>query len=218
MSALCNNVTRRLSKCNWNQSCGYATGRQVFIRDWRLGLLNSTLLFSIFAYVVCYTIVVQQRYRLKALDVVGSTRLQLRIPAASYNIPAPLSPFCAGSVVPPPSGSFQPVSQWPCRYYDQYDAVDPGLEPSAMFVSTRITESNQSLPADCAEQPTYTCQYVNSGPTNTYYIGNVELMTLLIDHTFYSATLGLSMSASNMPGKILDQDGNVINPADGKSV
>jgi hypothetical protein len=91
--------------------------------------------------------------------------------------------------------------------------VDPFLEQGAMFVTSRISSYEQTLPDHCTNQPTPDCQYVN-GANNTFYIGNVEMMTLLLDHTFSSASLGVAQSAMSMPGKLLDQDGNVMNPCD----
>jgi len=142
--------------------------------------------------------------------VVGSTRLQLHTPVPAYYIYPNQTIFCGNGTT---TYAGQPVPQYPCRYYDQYDAVDPFLEQGAMFVTSRISSYDQTLPDHCTNQPTPDCQYVN-GANNTFYIGNVEMMTLLLDHTFSSASLGVAQSAMSMPGKLLDQNGNAMNPCD----
>ncbi|RYG48600.1 hypothetical protein EON67_07445, partial [archaeon] len=73
------------AKCD--DMCGYETPRMVRIRDCRLGVLHYTLMFGVFCYIGIYSILIQQRYKLKAIDIVGSTRLQLRPPAAQYSTP-----------------------------------------------------------------------------------------------------------------------------------
>jgi hypothetical protein len=176
-----------------------------------LGVFYYTLMLAIFSFVVIWSVAIQQRYRLKALDIVGSTRLQLHSPATPYALFAVNTSYCVGGT-PTPYMASPPL---PCRFYDQYDAVDPGLEPAAMFVSTRITESNWSLPNGCQYQPNPNCQYVQQGASAAYFIGNVEMFTLLIDHTFSSQSLGISKSAMSMPGKLVDQNGNVMNPCNG---
>jgi len=121
---------------------------------------------------VVYSVVFEQRYRVKALDLGGSTRLQLRPPSAAFSVPAVNTSFCGSGPSSYPGPSSIPFMRYPCRYYDAYDTVDPGLEPAAMFISTRITETNQSLPDGCQDQPVYTCQYANQAST-TYFIADV---------------------------------------------
>ncbi len=45
--------------------------RLVRIRDWRLGALYYAFILGILGYVLGYSIVYEQRYRLKAVDLVG---------------------------------------------------------------------------------------------------------------------------------------------------
>lgn len=187
----------------------------VRIRDCRLGLLHFTLMFGVFCYIGIYSILIQQRYKLKAIDIVGSTRLQLRPPAAEYSTPPSQSLFCGNGTATYDGPDSIPFPQFPCRYIDQYDAVDPGLEAAAIFIASRITETGQTLPPNCDDQPTSSCAYMNVGNSSTYYVGDVEMMTLLIDHSFSSATLGISRSAMNMAGQMLDSNDNVIDPCAG---
>jgi ATP P2X receptor len=180
--------------------------------DWRLGATYYSLIFAIFVYVVVYTLVIEQRYRLKALDIVGSTRLQLHAPAPAYSLPPQNLTYCG-----PANNTIivngNPVVQYPCRYLDQYDSVAPFLEPAALFTATRITEYPQTLAKGCADQLTPSCQYVN-GNSTTYYVAQPEFFTLLLDHTFSSASLDVAVGAMSMPGKMIGQDGETINPCD----
>lgn len=190
--------------------CTYSTPRIVRLRDWRLGLLYYGLMFLIFFYIVVYSVVLQQKFRIKALDIVGATRLQLRPPAPAYQVPASASRFCGNGTVNYNGGV---VQQYPCRFYDQYDAVDPFLEQRAMFISTRITETPQTISEDCEDQPNQGCRFVD-GPDDTYYIGDIEMFTVLLDHTFSSSSLKMSQGEASMSGRLIDQNGVVMNPCD----
>jgi hypothetical protein len=209
-----------MARCNINNLLGYSTTRIVKIRDWRLGLTYYVSLLAIFVYVVVYSVIIEQRYRQRAIDVVGSTRLQLRVPDLVYSSQPAQTVFCAPANTSsnhqtgklPLSTADVPIPQFPCRYYDQYDATDPGLEPGAMLVTTRITETASNLPNGCSKQPIPQCQYVSANVSDTYYIGDVEMMTLLVDHTFSSVSLKVSRSGLNMQGVMLDQNGNAVNP------
>lgn len=110
-----------------NDYCAYTTGRIVKIRDWRLGVLHWTFVLAIFCYIVIYSVALEQRYRLRALDIVGSTRLQLKSPNSTYFVLPANTSYCTNGTAPPPPNSWPYVQQFqfPCRYYDQYDAVDP---------------------------------------------------------------------------------------------
>lgn len=205
---------------NWNSACGYVTNRQVKILDWRLGVINYSLLFAIFSYVIIYNIVFQQGYRQAALDVVGSVKMNLLKPSPAYYFYANASVFCSeSSIVPAPVIT----PKHPCRFYDTYDAVDPGLEPSALFVSTRVKESVQSLDDGCElTLPTPACEYLpNASLIETYYIGNVEMMTLSIDHSFVAPSIGVYKAAGEMTGSMVAKtpDGKtvVIDPRDGEA-
>ena len=109
----------------------------------------------------------EQRYRLRAVDIVGSTRLQLRAPATAYSLLPNQTTYCNQYT------GFPLVPVAPCRYLDSYDAVDPGLEQGAIFVSTRITESEQTISPECLGQPLPDCEYATQS-TLTYYVGEPE--------------------------------------------
>lgn len=201
-----------LKRVDLNEVLSYSTPRLARIRDWRLGALSMILTLGIFAYVILWTVVFAQRYRRLALDVVGSTRLQLRPPTAAYWLEPAATAYCGVGPGVGPDGFVFP--RFPCRYIDAYDAVQPFLEPGALFMSSRISETNYSLPADCEAQLTPSCAFAASAPTSTFFVGNLEMFTLLIDHTFSSASLNLQQAASSMPGRLVDASGAVLNACD----
>lgn len=201
-----------------NSVCSYATSRLVILRDWRLGVLNITLIIAILSYVIIFTVIVQQRYRRLAVDIVGSTRLQLRPPAAAYALPASALPYCGTGHAVGSDGFV--YAQAPCRWLDQFDAVSPFLEPSALFVSTRISMANYSSPnassAACGGASLApTCGFAPApDAAETFFVAQIELFTLLIDHTMSSASLHLALAASEMPGRIVDSSDSALNACD----
>ena len=195
-----------------NDLLSYSTLRTVRIRDWRLGALHLSLLLAIFAYVCIYTLVFEQRYRKLGLDIAGSTRLSLRPPAPAYARQPALLPYCGAGNATSPSGFV--FSQAPCRFLDQYEAVVPFLEPSALFMATRVTETDFALPADCADFPLPSCNYTAIPGETSFFVGNVELFTLLLDHAISSSSLGIALAATQMPGRIVDTTGAVLSPCD----
>jgi hypothetical protein len=100
--------------------------------------------------------------------------------------------------------------------------VPATVDRDAIFVTTRVTQSEQVVWPDDVSPSTGTgecnalahsyCQY-NSTLTNTSIIPDIEMYTLLIDHSFAS-TVGISGTAKAMNGFLLDQGGNKINPCD----
>lgn len=76
------------------------------------------------------------------------------------------------------------------------------------------------LPSNCVDQNTPTCTYMTIGNPNgtTFYVGNTEYSTLLVDFTASSGSLGVNVAASGMPGKIVDQNGDALNPCDDYAV
>lgn len=66
-----------LSSLDWDHIFAYTVPRTVTIRDRTLGILHSVCLAVIVAYIVGYTIVYEQRYRLIATDAFGAARLQV---------------------------------------------------------------------------------------------------------------------------------------------
>lgn len=186
-----------------NEWLSYTTVRVVRIKDWRLGTVHLLLQGAIVGYLLLYTIVFAQRYRRQAPDVVGSTRLQLRPPAPPYTREPGALGYCGGALG--------------CRYLDQYDAAAPWLEPGAIFAATRITETSYALNASaaCVNQTLPGCTYAAvPGSAFAYFVADLEMFTLLLDHTLSAASVGVARAAAQMPGKLVDTSGATLNVCD----
>lgn len=191
----------RCSRSCANDALSYQTPRLARIKDWRLGALSLVLTLSALIYIVIFTIVIQQRYRLRAADLSGSVRLQLRAPAPAFRSAPDSSAYCA---------------DLPCRFLDQYDAVPLSLEAGAIFLSTRVGVQNftQNASVSCGgAQLQPSCDYVNASAPALFYVGDAELFTLLIDHGFQTE-LGIGAAAANISGSIVDIGGAALEPCD----
>lgn len=96
---------------------------------------------AIVAYIVGYTVVFEQRYRLIATDIFGSARLQLVGPSSNFTLLPNQTAYClteGGGAQPRPGNP--PMVKLPCRYLNTYGMVYPEEEASAMLIATRITE------------------------------------------------------------------------------
>ena len=195
---------RRCPAVSCSRSCAndvlsYQTPRLARIKDWRLGALSLLLTVSALIYIVVFTIIIQQRYRLRAVDLSGSVRLQLRAPAPAFRSAPGSSAYCA---------------ELPCRYLDQYDAVPLSLEAGAIFLSTRVGVQNftSNASAVCGgAQLQPSCDYAAAAAPELFYVAGAELFTLLIDHGF-STELGIGAAAANISGSIVDVSGTVLDP------
>jgi hypothetical protein len=183
----------------------------------------------IMAYVIGWTLVYQKRYLLLEKPV-GTVRVSLLEPP---NRPAPaLLPYC---VMNPQSQSpFAPlddvegegadggnasflIHRLPCRYWDAVQTLYPPLETAAMFISTRVqasTESlvnqrNASLPcSDDMLNPD--CVYKTTAPEGTFFIADPENFTIMIDHSVYAPRVGIQRDGTSLHGELRDHQGNRI--------
>lgn len=215
----------------WNYFCsnvnfdadeilGYTSVRRVKIRDRRLGFMFLFGVGLIFSYVIGYNVYGQQLYR-KSGDILGNTRLQLNRMDSSLQSIVNTSIYCgepgtAGTVFNGPGAI--PFERYPCSYLDPYDSVWPSTEVAAMFISTRITRQNMTLPGNCSNSlyipSTPSCNYVNDGPNVTYYVADIEMSTLQLEHLFTAPQLGISRASVEMQGKLVDNQNNIIDPCD----
>ena len=135
---MCSALFSWFLKLDPDQIFAYSVPRTVSIRDRTLGILQYTLMLVIVGYIVGYTIVYEQRYRLIATDIFGSARLQLVAPISNFTLLPNQTQYCSGSNVTY-SGSI-PLVPLPCRYLNEYGMVYPEEEAGAILVATRISE------------------------------------------------------------------------------
>lgn len=196
---------------------GYVTQRHVKIRDRRLGLLNWALRLVALAYVIAYNVVYRQLY-LKTGDVIGSATLSLLPGPSSSGSGAPA--YCSGSNSSwsrdgsgPDSAGPRPQQQLPCRYLDALDVVFPAGEDSAIFVATRVTQSNQTLPPGCAGQLVPGCAY-STISNSSYYIASIEDSLLALNSVMTAPSLGITGASNKMCGTLQDEAGEEYDPCD----
>jgi len=201
---------------------GYTSVRRVKIRDRRLGFMFLFGVCGIISYVIGYNIYAQQLYR-KTGDILGTVRLQLNSmdPTLQSIMNNLTNTYCGeagtpGTVYPGPGGL--PFEKYPCSYLDPYDSVWPSAEVAAMFISTRITRQNMTLSLNCSNSlyvpSSPSCSYIPDGPNITYYVGNIEMSTIQLEHLFTSPQFGISRASVEMSGKLNDNQQNLINPCD----
>jgi len=179
----------------------------VQIRDKRLGILHYLFILLIIAYIVGWTIFYEKRYLL--LDSpVGSIRTSLQSAQTKGLIPPPPSqlPYCWL----PNQTQYHNFPNLNCSYWDENFVVYPIVEQTAMFITTRVDISEQTLfPPGCSLDDN-TCTYQPSDDQQSIYIGNIEHFTLLLDHSMYVNGLGLQANSLQLPGSILDSHGKEI--------
>ncbi|KAJ3285454.1 cytochrome c oxidase subunit 1 [Blyttiomyces sp. JEL0837] len=197
-------LTKPFAKINSsaNDLLAYQTFKTCTIKDWKLGAINYGLQLAIGIYII-YEIVTQQLY-LKKTDVIpGSVRVSLKLPIPTTgSTPA----YCNGKTQ--------------CLYWTENEMIYPSPTGSSVFIATRVSFQNSSaLPAGCSvgkyglisTNPTYSCTATaNLGPKVTYYIANVESMTLNIDHSVRGQfDSPIILTSAQMNGKLQDASGNV---------
>jgi hypothetical protein len=193
----------------------FFAARYVRIRDRRLGIMNVAFKFLIFVYVVIYNVIILQGYKAQG-EVVGTARFQPRAADISFQRPPSLHRYCkvpGRSSYNSSDGRLFDLPTFPCRYLDTYDSVYPPIESEALFVSTRVNDTMQRLPSNCQNLPVPSCTY-KSYSLDTYFVPEIELVTVLMDHTMSVPSLNISKSSLEMSGMILGPDLDPSRPID----
>ena len=89
---------------------------------------------------------------------------------------------------PPPAAQHAHPHLAGCRVLqDEYDAQFPSLESDAIFMTTRVTQTDQRLPDDClVGGTTEACQYHNVS-SEVYFVANAAYFTVRT-HTAIACT------------------------------
>eukprot|EP01089_Gocevia_fonbrunei_P006354 TRINITY_DN1699_c0_g1_i1.p1 TRINITY_DN1699_c0_g1~~TRINITY_DN1699_c0_g1_i1.p1 ORF type:complete len:391 (-),score=50.34 TRINITY_DN1699_c0_g1_i1:72-1244(-) len=190
---------------HWDSILSYSTVKIVQIRDKRLGILHYLFMLLIIGYIVGFTVLYQKRY-LHLATPVGSVRVSLQSPQTKGLLPPPPEdiPYClTGNHT-----SYNGFETFQCLYWDENLAVYPIVEQTAMFVTTRVTISEQNLEPTGCEMSDNHCHYVVNGTAIDYFIASIEKFTLLIDHSMYVDVLGIQANSQDLPGELLNSDGD----------
>ena len=207
---------------DWDTALSYRSAQFVDLRDWRLGTLSLLLRLGIFCYVIIYQIVFQQRYSIDS-GIIGTVRMSMLEPEQKYRAASP--PYCLGvnsssdpAYTFPSPGTYayqgsSPAPQGICRYLDATYAVPDPLETSALLLSSRIVVTPEAV------QPAASCSGL-SFPVCTWsplsselqYIPDVNMFTLMLEHSMAATTGKLARSSVQLNGVMLDANGKPLNP------
>jgi hypothetical protein len=195
---------------DWNDLLAYTTVKMVRVHDKRLGIMHYMFTLTIVLYIVVGVMLVDKEYLL-VTQPEGTVRVGLLTPGVcpdetgtncdGYQREAEALPYCLQYDGPPVPGLLMP-DPFECRYADENFAIWPAVEQRGVFAATRVTESQQTLPAECIDDPTNgplpTTDCYNWEDTDevTYYVSQIEAFTAFIDHTMTASALGLSYSCA----------------------
>jgi hypothetical protein len=182
----------------------YSTAQVAKIRDFRLGLLHYSFLFGVVIYIVGWSFLYKQNYVVRETPV-GSVRLRLMEP--SLRTPAQQLPYCSQNSSKLLNTTF---SNYPCVYWDAQFVVFPPTEDHDMFMTTRVTITNETL--DNCSLLEYNCKYRQESPPETYFIPDIEKFTLMLDHTLVAPRSGVQKNAAQLQGVLFDYTGNEMHP------
>ena len=188
----------------------YSTLKIVKIRDRYLGLMHYTFMILIFTYIVGIQIVYFQSY-LKSETPVGTVKLSLRRPQypdpcgdpplqpcqGNANTPPDQLPYCVNSNAPYPNGD-----KLVCYYWDENSDVYPAVEETAIFGTSRVSLTRQSLSCDITDP---SCDYQTVGSEIVAYIADIGNFTLRVIPRALAPTLNIVGSAYNMRGYLMQK-------------
>ena len=175
------------------------------IAEYGLWLLGVLIFFGlIISYVVGFNIYYQQLYR-KQGDLLGSVSLTLNPVDPALSLPPANTTFCGTGPGATSGQGAIPFARQPCSYLDPLDSVYPSTEVAALFVATRISRTNMSLPPGCDEaQSSQGCSFQSlPNSTSTSFVADVEMSTLQLEHLFTVPQFGLSRPSVQMAGALL---------------
>lgn len=187
----------------------YETPRIARVPSKALATTSSCLTFSVFVFYMLGTVVLYQKRYLALESPDGTARLQLENPTPELlaDDTSQLS-YCNGGA--PAAGQIPNQGKnytgelaltRPCQFRDQYFSWYPQIEHNAMFATTRVTESEQTLPTDCASgggsRMQKECVDWDTTSTEVFFVAQLEDFTILIDHSFTAALAKQTAAASD---------------------
>ncbi|ORX86671.1 hypothetical protein BCR32DRAFT_264826 [Anaeromyces robustus] len=179
----------------------YNTPKVVKVRDRRLGIPYYCFMICIFCY-ICYTVIANQRYLNTEEPGGGSIRTTLKV----YDFEEEYEPVQMGTK----------EIKW--IYWNAPQIVYPAGQDGSMFITTRVTESNLVYKkgndfneSECNPfLPTKrSCRQTSVNPT-TYYVADIESMTIMVEHTIRGNLLDITEVNKNLYGELLDEKDNVV--------
>eukprot|EP01110_Echinostelium_bisporum_P009751 TRINITY_DN34006_c0_g1_i1.p1 TRINITY_DN34006_c0_g1~~TRINITY_DN34006_c0_g1_i1.p1 ORF type:complete len:371 (-),score=117.97 TRINITY_DN34006_c0_g1_i1:14-1126(-) len=192
-----NTIKAKLSGMDLDEVFAYSTLKIVTIRDRRLGFLHYAFQIAIFAYIIIYTIIVQQRY-LKTETPIGSIRATVR--TANYANASTL-PYCSQN-----QPSVNGFANSPCAYQQGYDITYPPAPIDSIFITTRIKDSFYLSNPSCPDPPTTLDCAPSTTPNRSsmYYVAGIEDFTIFIEHSVFGEQIDIATTngAGGLKGTI----------------
>jgi len=204
----------------------YQTPRITKIKDRTLGLTKLVLLLVVFAYVVVWQMAYNGSH-FKVEDIEGVSRLQWQQPTMHWCNPMHVN--CFSNITDISSLSYckqyngdksRDVGQRPCAYKDAWEL--PINLPSGVLMPTRLNIFHQKRMCEHnAPECESKFRFQESGgpdaplqtgtgdaePYEDIFVADVEDFTVLIDHSFSSASGGIAFDDYAMQGSWLDCSG-----------
>ena len=188
----------------------YETPRVSRMPSKPLAVAHACIVAFVVLFYIGYMFKAQKYLALEAPD--GTARLRLQAVTPEPGFPGFLDPeqlpYCDGAT--PQPGQIPNVAQnfsgnsaltRPCQYRDEFFAAYPQVEHNALFVTTRVTEKAQRVPANCDNaggRRSKDCAEWVTDKTDVFFVSQLEDFTLLIDHSFI-ASLSKTSAASFDP-------------------
>ncbi|KYR00427.1 putative purinergic receptor [Tieghemostelium lacteum] len=118
-----------------------------------------------------------------------------------------MKPQNVSTVSPPyclPTLEYNGFPNKECEYWDEIMVQYPPSSESSLFVTTRVTSSEQATSNCSLKSPTCTW---NTTAESSIYIGNLNNFTVLLDHTMSAPDFNVQFNAKQLPGMLLDSNG-----------
>jgi hypothetical protein len=152
----------------------------------------------VLGYIIGFQIFVEKRYL--ELDIPsGTIRASLKRGPKTVSTNVTQFPYCSF-----PGNNYK----WalPCLFWDETEAVFPVTEAAAMLATTRVNLTHYEL--RCSQfNPNCTYTKVDTG---TYYIGDIERFTLMVDHSMFTPRLNIQKNSRSLTGRLLDSNGDEV--------
>jgi len=158
---------------------------------------------AIFIY-ICYTVIAEQRYLKVEEPGGGSIRTTLQIPDYVYEKDDNPKITMGNNEI-----------DW--IYWSTTQIVYPAGQDGCLFITTRVTERNLVFknPENSEEcnpflPSTRKCRTTTSEKKNTFFIADIEDMTIMVEHTIRGNLLPITEVNGKLYGELLDKHDNVL--------
>uniref|UniRef100_A0A6B2L7S8 Purinergic receptor n=1 Tax=Arcella intermedia TaxID=1963864 RepID=A0A6B2L7S8_9EUKA len=190
----------------------YDTVKIIRIKDKRLGAIHYLFMLAIIGYIIGYQIVWDHRYVISAVPN-GSVRISLQVP--DQRTPSHNLPYC--NTYDGNSSTVDVDMRNYCTYLDQDFVLLPSnIGDNSMFITTRITESSQTLANNCSLSE-YNCTYATTS-NQTTYVADIEEFTVLLDHFMFTVRPPHQATGRQLTGRIVNLNGQDVPLSKGEMV